>query len=39
VRAIDVAPTVAKLLGIDAPKHSEGSAIPQLVPPLGEARD
>ena len=27
VRAIDVAPTVAKLLGIDAPAQSEGAAI------------
>jgi predicted AlkP superfamily pyrophosphatase or phosphodiesterase len=28
VRAIDVAPTVSRLLGIDPPAHSEGSPIP-----------
>jgi arylsulfatase A-like enzyme len=27
VRAIDVAPTVAKLLGIEPPRHAEGQAI------------
>lgn len=30
VRSIDVAPTVAKLLGIDPPKQAEGVAIPAL---------
>ena len=28
VRAIDVAPTLSQLLGIDPPAHSEGSPIP-----------
>jgi arylsulfatase A-like enzyme len=27
VRMIDVAPTVARLLGIDPPRHAEGQAI------------
>ena len=33
VRAIDVAPTVARLLGISAPANSEGAAIEALRPP------
>jgi arylsulfatase A-like enzyme len=28
VRAIDVAPTVSRLLGIDPPAHAEGGPIP-----------
>jgi arylsulfatase A-like enzyme len=32
VRAIDVAPTVARLLGIDPPASSEGAAIEALTP-------
>jgi arylsulfatase A-like enzyme len=28
VRAIDVAPTISHLLGIDPPAHAEGSPIP-----------
>ena len=30
VRMIDVAPTVARLLGIDPPRHAEGRAIAAL---------
>lgn len=33
VAATDVAPTVARLLGIDPPRQSEGRPIPQLAPP------
>ncbi len=38
VRAIDVAPTVARLLGIDPPRDSEGTAIAGLAPPDSAAR-
>ncbi len=37
VRAIDVAPTISQLLGIDPPAHSEGSPIPGIG--SGIARD
>lgn len=35
VRAIDVAPTVSRLLGIEPPAQSEGVPIPELVPGEG----
>jgi predicted AlkP superfamily pyrophosphatase or phosphodiesterase len=38
VRAIDVAPTLARLLGIRAPANSEGAAIEALMPPSQSPR-
>jgi hypothetical protein len=29
----DIAPTIARLLGIDAPANATGNAIPELAPP------
>jgi predicted AlkP superfamily pyrophosphatase or phosphodiesterase len=37
VRAIDVAPTVARLLGIEPPRDSEGTPIAALAPPAAGA--
>jgi len=37
VRAVDVAPTVAGLLGIEPPRHSEGTRIPGIAAPAGAA--
>jgi hypothetical protein len=36
LRAIDVAPTVARLLGIDPPLQSEGRALPALAVDTGK---
>jgi len=39
VRAIDVAPTVSRLLGIEPPRDSEGTPIAGLAPPAGAPHD
>jgi arylsulfatase A-like enzyme len=38
VRAIDVAPTVARLLGIEPPASCEGDAIAAIAPPVAASR-
>lgn len=38
VSSIDVAPTVARLLGIEAPRDAEGHALAALAPPAAEAK-
>ena len=35
VRALDVAPTVLALLGVEAPAWMEGGALAELLPPEG----
>ncbi|MCC6641182.1 MAG: hypothetical protein IT386_08470, partial [Deltaproteobacteria bacterium] len=38
VSSLDVAPTVARLLGIEPPRDAEGRAIEALIPPAADVR-